>query len=140
MLSGKCRACGFFYNLKFLGDRAGNPRAPSADRIDPRKGYTRCNVQIICWACNNEKASMTQKDFVLGSLIRVSQRLRRERRRGALTAEESECLAAVDKALDDIDAELMEPYFVQQDSDIKTIQGLLDKLANLQPEDGNDSC
>ena len=83
---------------------------------------------------------MTQKDFVLGSLIRVSQRLRRERRRGALTAEESECLAAVDKALDDIDAELMEPYFVQQDSDIKTIQGLLDKLANLQPEDGNDSC
>jgi hypothetical protein len=38
--------------------------APSADRIDPGRGYTKDNVQIVCWQYNAAKHTFTDADVV----------------------------------------------------------------------------
>lgn len=38
---------------------------PSLDRIDPNKGYTKDNVQVISWRANNLKSNGTLDEFIL---------------------------------------------------------------------------
>ena len=35
----------------------------SIDRIDSTRGYTRCNVQLVCWGVNCMKNNMTMEQF-----------------------------------------------------------------------------
>lgn len=47
---GVCEASGL--PLQFT---AGDPLAPSLDRIVPHLGYTKSNVEVVCWAYNQAK-------------------------------------------------------------------------------------
>jgi hypothetical protein len=39
--------------------------AASLDRIDPKKGYTKDNVIIVCWEANRSKALLTPEKFYM---------------------------------------------------------------------------
>lgn len=43
--------------------QAGNPWAPSIDRIDSTRGYTQDNVQLVCWAFNMAKGPWSEEVF-----------------------------------------------------------------------------
>ena len=40
-----------------------DPFMPSLDRIDSRKGYTRDNVQLVCWAVNDTKSHYSEREM-----------------------------------------------------------------------------
>lgn len=76
---GKCAQTGIKFTFeKAAGERVGrsNPFAPSPDRIDPRIGYTKANVQWVCWMYNMMKtdASVEEVDAFI-SAIKASARL-----------------------------------------------------------------
>jgi len=51
---GTCQLTGMPFILE-TGETLGvriHPASPSLDRIDPNKGYTPENVQVVCWAIN----------------------------------------------------------------------------------------
>lgn len=53
---GKCEITGLpldFNKPKKKGAKP--PFTPSVDRIDPTKGYTKDNCQVVCWALNRAK-------------------------------------------------------------------------------------
>lgn len=63
----KCECCGKVLHLTYQ-PRDGrrfrtNPDAPSIDRVDNRKGYTRDNIAVICWECNFRKTNLTIDDM-----------------------------------------------------------------------------
>lgn len=39
-------------------------QTPSVDKIDPSKGYTKDNVQIVCWGYNLAKARFTDEELL----------------------------------------------------------------------------
>lgn len=45
--------------VRHLGSAGGRPNSPSLDRIDPTKGYTRGNVQVISHLANSMKSAAT---------------------------------------------------------------------------------
>lgn len=51
VLEGTCRLTGIPFNYEWNGPGT-NPYAPSVDRIDSSKDYTRDNVRLILWAVN----------------------------------------------------------------------------------------
>jgi len=59
----KCPKCGidFGYDMRIKM----NPFAPSIDRIDPKKGYTKDNCQIVSWIYNCGKNSYEEKDLYI---------------------------------------------------------------------------
>jgi hypothetical protein len=42
-----------------------HPRAPSLDRIDPRKGYVKGNVRIVSWEMNRKRSNLSMDDLLL---------------------------------------------------------------------------
>jgi len=40
------------------------PHSPSLDRIDPRKGYTKRNVQVVAWWYNQAKGEYTDEEVL----------------------------------------------------------------------------
>lgn len=44
------------------GDRG--PFGPSLDKIDPRRGYTKDNVQVVCWWYNVAKQRFTDQEVI----------------------------------------------------------------------------
>jgi hypothetical protein len=59
---GRCSLTGVEWDFS-PGPDTSRPWRPSLDRIDPRLGYVRGNVQVICWAVNRAKSDMRPADF-----------------------------------------------------------------------------
>ncbi len=49
-----------------------NPYAPSLDRHDPKKGYTKKNTKLVLWAYNQAKGQWNQKHFrrIMRAIVR----------------------------------------------------------------------
>lgn len=62
-----CQCCGKVLCLEYKERESrqfrSNPDAPSVDRVNNRKGYTRANIAIICWECNFRKTDLTIEDL-----------------------------------------------------------------------------
>lgn len=60
---GKCARTGIEFSLGYNGksfkDR--NAYTPSIDKIDPTKGYTKDNVQVVCWWYNLSKSNFSDQ-------------------------------------------------------------------------------
>lgn len=65
--AANCACCGKALALAYrpVSDREfrSDPDAPSIDRVNNEKGYTRTNVAVICWACNYRKSDLTLADL-----------------------------------------------------------------------------
>jgi len=55
LAGGVCSKTGVPYST----DHVDSDGKPSIDRIDNEKGYTKDNCQLVCWAYNRAKSSMT---------------------------------------------------------------------------------
>lgn len=61
---GVCAVTGIPFELdNGEGTEKVNPYTPSADRIDPSKGYTYRNTQIVVWAYNRAKGEYAERTF-----------------------------------------------------------------------------
>ena len=61
---GTCAVTGIdFEFIDGFGNEKANPYVPSADRKDPRKGYTKRNTQIVVWAFNRAKGEYADSTF-----------------------------------------------------------------------------
>lgn len=64
---GLCEITGLPLELSggdFKGYGHFRPWTPSLDRIDPTKGYTTDNVQVVCWIYNQAKGVGNHADVV----------------------------------------------------------------------------
>ena len=63
---GVCEATGIpFEEPQYTGKKgAASPWTPSVDRIDPDKGYTKDNCQLVVWIYNLSKNRFTHEDLV----------------------------------------------------------------------------
>ena len=62
---GFCEVTGIPFNMNPSVDTKKNPYAPSIDRIDSSKGYTRNNVQIVIWQYNLMKGEISHDDLLM---------------------------------------------------------------------------
>lgn len=60
--AGVCQATGLPFDLTTKGR---NPSTPSLDRIDPTKGYTPDNVQVVIWQFNAAKQEFSLPDLLV---------------------------------------------------------------------------
>lgn len=65
----ECQCCGKELSLGYEPRETrrfrSNPDAPSIDRVDNHKGYTRENIAVICWGCNYRKNDLSKDDLVM---------------------------------------------------------------------------
>lgn len=59
----QCPCCKIIFSYHSLLNGTKNCTAPSADRIENDKGYTKENVVFICWRCNNLKRDSTIQEL-----------------------------------------------------------------------------
>jgi hypothetical protein len=59
---GVCEVTGIPFVL--TGEGKNRPWSPSLDRIDPSQGYTRDNVQVVCWMYNAAKGVAGHEDVL----------------------------------------------------------------------------
>jgi hypothetical protein len=66
LVKGVCAKTGFSFEIKAKGKNYKNrsPYAPSIDKIDPKKGYTKDNIQIVCWWYNSAKSIFTDDEVL----------------------------------------------------------------------------
>lgn len=57
-----CSVTGLSLTLDRPSGTIKNPYAPSLDRIDHTKGYTKDNVRIVCWQYNLMKGELTDEE------------------------------------------------------------------------------
>ena len=64
-----CACCGKELRLEFVAREErkfrADPDAPSIDRVNNAKGYTRANIAVICWECNFRKTDLTLDDLAM---------------------------------------------------------------------------
>ena len=58
-----CECCGKRLDIGFKLDACPNNNSPSIDRVVPRLGYTKGNIAILCWRCNNLKRDATSAEL-----------------------------------------------------------------------------
>lgn len=61
---GVCEASGLPLNLFDSAGVGERPWGPSLDRIDPSRGYTTDNVQLVCWIYNRAKGAGSHTDVL----------------------------------------------------------------------------
>lgn len=54
-----CECCGKPLDIKYKEDKKFNNSSPSMDRVNPKMGYTKENVAVLCWECNKHKQDST---------------------------------------------------------------------------------
>lgn len=64
LLKGTCQVSGLEFDLQASKGKSKNPFAPSVDKINPKKGYTKNNCQIVLHAINQAKGEMTMKEYI----------------------------------------------------------------------------
>ncbi len=57
-----CEITGAKFDLSLVKERC-NPYAPSIERVNNKKGYTKDNCKVVLWALNNAKAEMNMRQF-----------------------------------------------------------------------------
>lgn len=64
LVKGVCPKTGIEFEIKKKGSDYSNrsPFAPSIDKINPSKGYTKDNIQIVCWWYNAAKGRYTDEE------------------------------------------------------------------------------
>lgn len=60
----KCEVTGFDLTIENGGKYKTHPLQPTLDRIDSSKGYTKENVQVVCWWYNAMKQDWTDEMMV----------------------------------------------------------------------------
>jgi hypothetical protein len=70
ILAGRCEMTGLAFDLNVYKNGRRNPFAPSIERIDPSRGYTKDNVQVVCCIYNVAKS-----DWTVGDVIKMSKAL-----------------------------------------------------------------
>ncbi len=63
LIIGRCEVSGVKFDMKQTEGRYHNPRSPSIDKINPKKGYVKSNCQVVLHAVNQAKGVMTMKEF-----------------------------------------------------------------------------
>ena len=63
--SGECPVLKIRMERNKNGKRGAQPNSPSVDRIDPTKGYTRDNIQIISNKANMMKQDATPEELLM---------------------------------------------------------------------------
>ena len=63
---GNCEATQLPFLVGLPGSQ--NPWGPSPDRIDSKKGYTKDNIQVVCWAFNRAKGELNKQEFDMVTL------------------------------------------------------------------------
>ena len=63
MAPGRCAVTGIEFDYT-PGKEATRPFAPSLDRIDPSRGYTPGNTQVVCWIYNRAKGDGNPEDVL----------------------------------------------------------------------------
>ena len=62
-----CQCCGkelqLGYEPRSNNKYRSNPSAPSVDRVNNLKGYSRNNIAVICWECNYRKTDLSIEDI-----------------------------------------------------------------------------
>jgi hypothetical protein len=63
---GQCPRTGIKFTFTDNGRNMGARKAstPSIDKIDPKKGYVKDNVQIVCWWYNLSKSTFTDNEVI----------------------------------------------------------------------------
>ncbi len=61
---GVCAATGLAFDLDKPEGSMKNPYAPSIDRVDPNKGYTKDNTRIVIWQYNLMKGEITDDELL----------------------------------------------------------------------------
>lgn len=59
----QCECCNKKMELHYLGNGEKNDNAPSIDRVDSVKGYTKNNIGVLCWKCNYRKTDLSLTDL-----------------------------------------------------------------------------
>ena len=62
--AGHCELTGLPFDFKPSKEKAKNPYAPSVDRIDSDKGYTRDNVRVVLWAVNQALGECSDEEII----------------------------------------------------------------------------
>lgn len=61
--NGKCAISGLEMSLESSSRHKANTFIVSIDRIDSDKGYTKDNIQFLCWQINKMKSNLTEDEF-----------------------------------------------------------------------------
>ena len=66
ILKGMCPRTGFKFEIENKGSDYSNrsPYTPSIDKINPSKGYTKDNIQVVCWWYNFAKQRYTDREVL----------------------------------------------------------------------------
>ena len=66
LLAGHCAVTGLPFDVERSGDgkKGMKPFAPSVDRIDPKLGYVKSNVRIVCYIYNCAKSEFHDEDVM----------------------------------------------------------------------------
>ncbi len=59
---GKCQLTDIEFILE-IPENSSDPQAPSIDRINPKKGYTKRNCKIVLWCVNTAKGEMSMRKY-----------------------------------------------------------------------------
>ena len=58
-----CECCKTELDIGFKQNKKFNDKSPSMDRVNPKMGYTRNNVAILCWRCNKHKQDASASEL-----------------------------------------------------------------------------
>lgn len=66
LLKTPCPQTGETFRLDKTGSNYSDRdvRTPSVDKIDPSRGYTEDNIQVVCWGYNLAKARFSDKEVI----------------------------------------------------------------------------